>query len=81
MLIRDAMTPQVHPYPVLNRQKRTVGMLTLSDLALRGPQELARQLSHRVARDCTPRSADDSCPITGLLDRPATAKRRAISGA
>jgi CBS domain-containing protein len=44
-------TKAIHHIPVLNRQKRMVGMLTLSDLALRGPQELARQLSHLASRD------------------------------
>ena len=44
-------TKAIHHIPVLNRQKRMVGMLTLSDLALRGPRDLAGQLSHLASRD------------------------------
>ena len=51
MLIPDAMTPQVRHTRYLNRQKRMVGMLTLSDLALRGPPRAGQAaLASRGAR-------------------------------
>ncbi|MDA8249878.1 MAG: CBS domain-containing protein [Rhodospirillales bacterium] len=42
---------QIHHIPVLNRQKRMIGILALSDLAMRGPQELASRLSQLASRD------------------------------
>jgi CBS domain-containing protein len=44
-------TKQIHHLPVLNRRKRMVGIVTLSDLALRGPDELSSRLSHLASRD------------------------------
>ena len=42
---------KIHHMPVINRQKRLVGILSLSDLALRGPQELSIDISHLTSRD------------------------------
>jgi CBS domain-containing protein len=43
---------QIHHIPVLSREKkRMIGILSLSDLALRGPQNLAARVSHLTARD------------------------------
>jgi len=44
---------QIHHMPVLNRQKRMVGILSLSDLALRAPQDLFGQVSKLASRDAT----------------------------
>jgi CBS domain-containing protein len=44
-------TKEIHHIPVLNRQKRMIGILTLSDIALRGPQEFAGLFGHLAARD------------------------------
>jgi len=44
---------QIHHMPVLNREKRMVGILSLSDLALRAPQELFTQVSALTSRDAT----------------------------
>jgi CBS domain-containing protein len=44
---------QIHHLPVLNREKRMVGILSLSDLALRGPQELRGQVSQLTSRDAS----------------------------
>lgn len=42
---------QIHHMPVLNRQKRMIGILSLSDLALRAPRELFGQVSKLTSRD------------------------------
>lgn len=42
---------QIHHLPVLSRQKRMVGILSMSDLALKGPQALYSQLSKLASRD------------------------------
>jgi CBS domain-containing protein len=42
---------QIHHIPVLNRDKRMVGLVSLSDLALRGPQELFSKVSTLTSRD------------------------------
>ncbi|WP_437372488.1 CBS domain-containing protein [Inquilinus limosus] len=42
---------QIHHMPVLNRQKRIIGILSLSDLALRGPKNLYGKVSTLAARD------------------------------
>jgi CBS domain-containing protein len=43
---------QIHHIPVLSRQqKRMIGILSLSDLALRGPQNLAARVSQLASRD------------------------------
>jgi CBS domain-containing protein len=42
---------QIHHIPVLNRDKRMVGIVSLSDLALRGPQELFSKVSTLTSRD------------------------------
>jgi CBS domain-containing protein len=44
---------QIHHLPVLNRQKRMTGILSLSDLALRGPQALSAKVSKLASRDST----------------------------
>ena len=44
---------KIHHVPVLNRQKRMTGILSLSDLALRGPQDLFMQVSRLAARDAS----------------------------
>ena len=44
---------QIHHIPVLNRQKRMIGILSLSDLALRGPQALSAKVSRLASRDAT----------------------------
>lgn len=41
----------IHRIPVLSRQKRMIGILSLSDLAMRGPQNLQSRLSHLASRD------------------------------
>jgi CBS-domain-containing membrane protein len=42
---------QIHHIPVLDRDKRMVGIVSLSDLALRGPQELFSKVSTLTSRD------------------------------
>jgi CBS domain-containing protein len=44
---------QIHHIPVLNRQKRMIGILSLSDLALRGPQDLSARIFRLASRDST----------------------------
>ncbi|SRR5260221_3866926 len=44
---------QIHHMPVLSRAKRMVGMLSLSDLALKAPQELFKNLSKLTSRDAS----------------------------
>jgi CBS domain-containing protein len=44
---------QIHHIPVLNRQKRMIGILSLSDLALRGPQALSAKVFRLASRDAT----------------------------
>jgi CBS domain-containing protein len=44
---------QIHHLPVLNRQKRLIGILSLSDLALRGPTGLSAMISRLASRDAT----------------------------
>jgi CBS domain-containing protein len=42
---------EIHHMPVLSRQKRIVGILSLSDLALKAPAELFRQVTKLTSRD------------------------------
>lgn len=42
---------QIHHIPVLDRQKRLAGIVSLSDLALRGPEELFSRVSTLASRD------------------------------
>lgn len=42
---------KIHHMPVISHQKRLVGILSLSDLALRGPQELSIDISRLTSRD------------------------------
>ncbi len=49
--VRRMEEKKIHHMPVINHQKRLIGILSLSDLALRGPQELARNISRLVSRD------------------------------
>ena len=44
---------QIHHLPVLNRQKRLIGILSLSDLALRAPTSLSAMISRLTSRDAT----------------------------
>jgi CBS domain-containing protein len=44
---------QIHHVPVLNRQKRMIGILSLSDLALRVPENLFPEVSRLAARDAS----------------------------
>jgi CBS domain-containing protein len=44
---------QIHHMPVLSRAKRMVGMLSLSDLALKAPQDLFKNLSKLTSRDAS----------------------------
>jgi CBS domain-containing protein len=47
----------IHHIPVLSRQKRMIGILALSDLALRGPQNLLARVSQLASRDSHSSSA------------------------
>jgi CBS domain-containing protein len=42
---------RIHHIPVLSRQKRMIGILALSDLALRGPENLQARVSQLASRD------------------------------
>ena len=42
---------KIHHLPVLNREKRLVGVLSLGDLALRSSKALSAELIHLVSRD------------------------------
>jgi CBS domain-containing protein len=53
---------EIHHIPVLNRQNQMVGMLTLSDLAHRGPQHFAGSLSHHISRDARRRETTHPPP-------------------
>jgi CBS domain-containing protein len=44
---------QIHHVPVMNREKRMTGILSLSDLALRAPKELFMEVSRLAARDAS----------------------------
>lgn len=59
-VIRRMEEKKIHHMPVINHQKRLIGILSLSDLALRGPQELARNVSRLVSRD----ARHDAAPVT-----------------
>jgi CBS domain-containing protein len=48
---------QIHHMPVINRQKRLIGILSLSDLALRGPEALSTKVFGLASRDATRRAA------------------------
>ena len=61
---------QIHHMPVLDRQKRMVGILSLSDLALKGPQELFKDVSKLTSRDA---SRHASMPLTHELPSPRDA--------
>ena len=52
---------QIHHMPVIDRQKRMVGILSLSDLALKGPQKLFTEVSKLTSRDA---SRHASMPLT-----------------
>ena len=41
---------QLHRLPVLNRQKRMVGILSLGDIALHAPNRLAGEVAEAVSR-------------------------------
>lgn len=58
--IRRMEEKKIHHMPVINHQKRLIGILSLSDLALRGPQEFARNISRLVSRD----ARHDAAPVT-----------------
>jgi CBS domain-containing protein len=47
----------IHHIPVLSRQKRMIGILALSDLAMRGPQNLLARVSQLASRDSHSSSA------------------------
>jgi CBS domain-containing protein len=42
---------RIHHIPVLSQQKRMVGIVSLSDLASRGPQDLLTRVSQLASRD------------------------------
>ncbi len=44
---------QIHHVPVMNREKRMTGILSLSDLALRAPKDLFVEVSRLAARDAS----------------------------
>ncbi|MGO4678127.1 CBS domain-containing protein, partial [Bosea sp. 2YAB26] len=48
---------QIHHVPVMNREKRMIGILSLSDLALRAPMDLFAEVSQLVARDASPHAS------------------------
>lgn len=47
---------RIHHMPVLSSQKRMVGILSLSDLALKGPQDLSHEISRLASRDASVRA-------------------------
>jgi CBS domain-containing protein len=49
--VKQMAEKQIHHMPVLSRKKRMIGILSLSDLALRGPQELFSEISKLTSRD------------------------------
>jgi CBS domain-containing protein len=53
---------QIHHLPVLNRSKRMIGMLSLSDLALRGGTELPGGFFKLLSRDATRHAAAAARP-------------------
>jgi CBS domain-containing protein len=48
---------QIHHIPVLNREKRMIGILSISDLALRGPQTLSAKVFRLASRNATRQAA------------------------
>lgn len=50
-VMRRMEDKKIHHMPVINHQKRLIGILSLSDLALRGPQELSIDISRLTSRD------------------------------
>jgi CBS domain-containing protein len=44
---------RIHHIPVLNSQKRMVGILSLSDLALKAPQDLSFEISRLASRNAS----------------------------
>ena len=48
---------QIHHLPVLSRKKRMVGILSLSDLAFRGDQDSAKEVSKLASRDASRHAA------------------------
>ena len=44
---------QIHHVPVMSREKRMTGILSLSDLALRAPKDLFMEVSRLAARDAS----------------------------
>lgn len=46
-------TRQVHHLPVLSRQKRMIGILSLSDIAMKGSDGLFNRVSRLTARDAS----------------------------
>lgn len=59
--IADAMQrmeeKRIHHMPVLNARKRIVGILSLSDLALKAPLDLSREVSRLASRDASAHAA------------------------
>lgn len=53
---------QIHHLPVLSREKRMVGILSMSDLALKGPQDLYSRLSKLASRDSSRHTAGAAQP-------------------
>jgi CBS domain-containing protein len=53
---------QIHHLPVLSREKRMVGILSMSDLALKGPQDLYSRLSKLASRDSSRHAAGAERP-------------------
>lgn len=51
--VRRMAEKQIHHVPVMNRQKRMTGILSLSDLALRAPKYLFAEVSKLAARDAS----------------------------
>jgi CBS domain-containing protein len=49
---------QIHHLPVLSRQKRMVGLLSMGDLALRSNQKLFREICKLAARDASRHAAN-----------------------
>jgi CBS domain-containing protein len=44
---------QIHHIPVLSREKQMIGILSMSDLALRSPQTLLAKVSRLASRDAS----------------------------
>ncbi len=55
--IRRMEERRIHHMPVLSAQKRIIGILSLSDLALRAPLDLSREVFRLASRDASARAA------------------------